>query len=268
VTNVLYADIAGYAATHGLPVEILKIRMNEPGLLETVQTWKPDVFLVAGWYHMIPNRWRAVAPAYGLHASLLPDYSGGAPLVWAMINGEAKAGITLFQMDSGVDSGLIAGQAEEIIHPNDTIATLYSRIEERGLDLLRDFLPRLADGTFTLTPQDESKRRIFPQRSPEDGHIDWSQDARAIDRFIRAQTKPYPGAFGILEGERLTIWSADLDVCSPADEPGRIEKNGEKYSVCCAEGRVILKEIAYRGKDYLQPDMHEVFSADHLWRIE
>jgi methionyl-tRNA formyltransferase len=81
--------------------------MNEPGLFQTVTSWNPDAFLVAGWYHMIPKIWRNLAPAYGLHASLLPDYSGGAPLVWAMINGETKTGVTLFQMDDGVDSGPI-----------------------------------------------------------------------------------------------------------------------------------------------------------------
>jgi len=129
VTNVLHAGVAGDAEAQGVPVAILQQRMNESGLLESVQTWQPDAFLVVGWYHMIPKAWRALAPAYGLHASLLPDYSGGAPLVWAMINGETKTGITLFQMDDGVDSGPIADQSKEPIHPTDTIATLYPRIE-------------------------------------------------------------------------------------------------------------------------------------------
>ena len=123
---------------------------------------------------MIPKRWRELAPANGLHASLPPDYSGGAPLVWAMINGESRTGITLFQMDAGVDFGPIVGQKEEQILPSDTIATLYSRIEERGLELLQEVLPQLVHGTLKLKQQDENKRRIMPQRSPEDGLIDWN----------------------------------------------------------------------------------------------
>ena len=103
VTNVLYADVAGLAEANSIPIATLEQSMADPLLLENVTAWKPDAFLVAGWYHMIPKSWRKIAPAYGLHASLLPDYSGGAPLVWAMINGETKTGITCFQMNDGVD---------------------------------------------------------------------------------------------------------------------------------------------------------------------
>jgi methionyl-tRNA formyltransferase len=153
VTNVLYADIASFAADRGLPCRTIGRAMGDPALLETVRAWKPEAFLVAGWYHMIPKAWRELAPAYGLHASLLPDYSGGAPLVWAMINGESRTGITLFQMDDGVDTGPIVRQVEEAIDDRDTIATLYARIEEQGLVLLRDALPRLATGTAVLQAQ-------------------------------------------------------------------------------------------------------------------
>lgn len=194
VTNVLHADLSALAKSHGISVRTLKRAMNEAALMEAVSEWKSDAFLVAGCYHMIPRQRRDLAPAYGLHASLLPDYSGGAPLVWALIIGESKTGITLFQVDDGMDSGPIVGQKEEPTYPNDTIATLYRRIEDRGLELLKESLPRLAAGTFRLTAQDASRQRVLPQRSPENGWIDWNQDADIIARFIRAQTRPYPGA--------------------------------------------------------------------------
>jgi methionyl-tRNA formyltransferase len=146
VTNVMHANMTSFAENHDMPCVILSNGMNDACLFETVGSWKPDLFLVAGWYHMIPRKCCELAPAYGLHASLLPDYSGGAPLVWAMINGETKTGITLFKMDDGIDSGPVAAQAEEIIRDDDTIATLYGRIEERGLELLRVALPELAHG--------------------------------------------------------------------------------------------------------------------------
>ena len=79
VTNVLHADVAGFARYHAVPIKTIERSMNAPGMLEAVAEWKPEAFLVAGWYHMIPRQWRNLAPAYGLHASLLPDYSGGAP---------------------------------------------------------------------------------------------------------------------------------------------------------------------------------------------
>ncbi len=256
VNNVLYADFASYATARGLPCRTLAQSMLEPGLLEEVATWKPEVFLVAGWYHMIPKSWLSLAPAYGLHASLLPDYSGGAPLVWAIINGETKTGITLFQMDDGVDSGPIAAQMEEPIYADDTIATLYARIELRGLELLADALPKLAQGSLTLRTQDHSKRRIMPQRSAHDGRIDWSQDADNIDRFIRAQTRPYPGAFSTFTDQHLTIWSAHrLTKETPPAPAGKIFIDDGRCSVACGKGALILDEISIN---------EEVFTAEKI----
>ena len=252
VTNVLHADVAGMAESHAIPVRSLERGMNDPALYEAATGWKPDLFLVAGWYHMIPRRWRELAPAFGLHASLLPDYSGGAPLVWAMINGESKTGITLFQMDDGVDSGPIAGQKEEPILPTDTIATLYARIEERGLELLRETLPQLASGTLKLHPQDETRRRIMPQRAPEDGLIDWNWDADRLDRFIRAQTRPYPSAFSTLNGKPLKIWQAEVDrTIIDQSLPGYVCRQSENtYSVTCGRGAITLNEITYEDRTY------------------
>jgi methionyl-tRNA formyltransferase len=263
VTNILHADIPTLAKAHNVPVQTLERSMNEPGLFETVAAWRPDAFLVAGWYHMIPKRWRELAPAYGLHASLLPDYSGGAPLVWAMINGETRTGITLFQMDDGVDSGPIAGQQEEVICADDTIAKLYARIEQRGLELLRETLPQLAKGTLKLHPQDETKRRVVPQRGPEDGLIDWNRDGASIDRFIRAQTRPYPGAFSSLEERPLHIWRASvLHPANNSGEPGRVQHLGTGlYAVCCGTGAIQLNEISYEQRTYSQTRLTRLFAG-------
>jgi len=263
VSNVLYADVASFAADRGLPTETLVRSMGDPGLFDTVVEWKPDAFLVAGWYHMIPKSWREIAPAYGMHASLLPDYSGGAPLVWAMINGEKKTGITLFQMDEGVDSGPIAGKMEEPIHPNDTIATLYARIELRGLELLRETLPKLAEGSLQLVSQDESKRRVMPQRGPDDGLIDWSQDAATLDRFIRAQTHPYPGAFSTLEAMPLQIWRAQVASTSNGEPETGLVRRTEvgTYTVACGAGAITLNEITYDRRTYTQSQLSKLFGG-------
>jgi methionyl-tRNA formyltransferase len=214
VTNVLHADIETFCCINKLLYKVCQDGIKDDQLFEQVKAWQPDLFVVAGWYYMIPKRWRRLAPAYGLHASLLPDYSGGAPLVWAMINGEKYTGVTLFQFDDGVDSGPIVGQRTTTIEEADTIATLYARIEELGLELLQQYLPLLANGTTILTPQDHSKRRIFPQRSPEDGKIKWEQPAHTLYNFIRAQTRPYPGAFTIWKGMPITIWQARVANCA------------------------------------------------------
>ncbi len=263
VNNVLYADVATFASDRGVPSYELERSMSEPGLLDTVAAWKPDAFLVAGWYHMVPKVWRDLAPAYGLHASLLPDYSGGAPLVWAMINGETKTGITLFQMDGGVDTGPILGQVEEPIHSDDTIATLYARIEERGLELLSDVLPRLADGSAALRPQPIEGRRVMPQRGPQDGWVDWTWDCARIDRFIRAQTRPYPGAFSTLNGEPIHFWQGRAEFRPNSSiEAGLVARTHEgDYEVGCDCGVVVLGDVSHAGTDYTKEQLPQLLGS-------
>ena len=243
VRNVLHVDFAPASARCGAPVEVMRQGALDPGLLGKLREWKPQAFLVVGWYHMIPRSWREMAPAYGLHASLLPDYSGGAPLVWAMINGESRTGITLFQMDDGVDSGPIVAQLEEPILGNDTIASLYSRVEQRGLELLDRALPELASGKCELSPQATGMRRVMPQRSPSDGLIDWTWDSTYIDRWIRAQTRPYPGAFTVIKGQRLIIWRAAVCTDPRLGKPGMFA--ADPSGVCrvqCGTGGLLVLE--------------------------
>lgn len=261
VTNVLHADVEAYAQDHGIPVEILRTGMSDPVLFETVQGWNPEGFLVAGWYHMVPKKWRNLAPAYGMHASLLPDYSGGAPLVWAIINGETQTGITLFEMDDGVDSGPIVAQAIEPILSNDTIASLYARIEGRGLELLNVALPSLAKGALQLTPQDENGRRVFPQRKPDDGCIDWHQDAAVIERFVRAQTRPYPGAFTTHLGRRFHIWAAKPVLGEGSAAPGTVQKKTDGYVVACRTGGILLEDTSYDQRDFTGRQLAELFEG-------
>ncbi len=206
VENVLHVDHGELAKRHDLPLIEIQSGMRDAALRQTLAGLRPELLLVTGWYHLVPRSLRELAPAVGLHASLLPDYRGGAPLVWAIINGESRAGISLFQLADGVDDGPLLGQAEVAILFEDDIATLYARVEEQGLRLLAEYLPLLASGSAVYTPQDLSRGRAFPQRSPEDGEIDWRWDAARVYDFVRAQTRPYPGAFTWLGSEPLTLW--------------------------------------------------------------
>jgi methionyl-tRNA formyltransferase len=253
VTNVLHADVEVFCAANQIECATLTQGMNDPALRERVAGWRPDVFVVVGWYHMVPKSWRDLAPAYGMHASLLPDYSGGAPLVWAIINGEKRTGITLFQLGDGVDNGPILGQLPVDIHDDDTIATVYARVEELGRELLRRHLPQLAAGTAVLTVQDERKRRIVPQRGPEDGRIDWSQPASRVHDFIRAQTRPYPGAFSHAQGERVTLWASRKPATAPSLAslaPGELLLEGGRVLVGCGGSTVLeLTRMTAGGDD-------------------
>ncbi len=259
-TNVLHGNVQGYCEQNHIPYVVSDSGMNQEGLFESAQDWNPDAFIVVGWYHMVPRKWRELAPCYGMHASLLPDYSGGAPLVWAMINGEKRTGITLFQFADGVDNGPIVGQCETEIFVDDNIASLYDRIEDLGLDLMSTYCPKLANGTANFLPQDEKKRRIFPQRCPDDGKVDWSRSAREVHDFIRAQTKPYPGAFSYLGDTKIYVWSSMFVSDSPKNllPSGGIYLQGEDLLVGCGDILLKLKDVSLADSAILPADLLEL----------
>jgi methionyl-tRNA formyltransferase len=252
VKNVLYANIESYCDKSKIDCFKIDQGMKDSALLEQVKNLAPDLFIVVGWYHMIPSSFMSIAPSYGLHASLLPDYSGGAPLVWAIINGEKKTGITFFQMAQGVDNGPIIGQLSTMISSEDTIASLYDRIESLGLKLLKEQLPRIVDGSTKLIIQDEKQRRIFPQRGPEDGKINWSLPAKKIYDFIRAQSKPYPGAFSLHRKDKITIWDSQIVESSMNRSLGQaqIKTLDQRVFVGCGEGSSLeILQLAINEKD-------------------
>ncbi|MEO2173475.1 MAG: methionyl-tRNA formyltransferase [bacterium] len=252
VSNVLYANFAEYAKQHDIACYTMKQKMNEPGLKTSLEQWQADIMIVVGWYHMVPKSILNQLPTYGMHASLLPDYSGGAPLVWAIINGEDKTGISLFQFADGVDNGPLVGQLVTPITFEDDIKTVYERIETLGCQLLRENLPLLASGEAPHQVQDESKRRICAQRKPADGMIDWGKTAGEIYNFVRAQTHPYPGAFTTLDDDKVMIWSAA--VCerpAQADEAvGQLIICDQQLYVVCGDNSLLqLKQVEFNNEE-------------------
>jgi methionyl-tRNA formyltransferase len=170
----------------------------------------PDILVVAGWHHLIPLRFRELFrfPCLGFHASLLPRYRGGAPLNWALLNGDSEAGMSLFEIANGVDEGDIYGQVQFSIEPDDYISDLLKKSEEAALNLISEVLPRIASGVCRPRGQ-EGQVSYGLQRLPEDGLINWNDTAVDISRLVRAVSRPYPGAFSFLEGRRINIWRAD-----------------------------------------------------------
>ncbi|MEM7129630.1 MAG: methionyl-tRNA formyltransferase [Chloroflexota bacterium] len=207
-----HADFTQLGIRAQCPVVTMTGKMSASNYLQHLEVWKPDLILVLGWYYLIPARVREIARigCAGIHASLLPKYRGGAPIPWAIINGETETGVTFFYFDDGVDSGDIIAQERFPIEHCDTCATVYDKASQASITILRENLKKMAVGAAPRIPQDESQATSFPQRKPEDGLIDWAWDAKRIRDFIRAQTKPYPGAFTFIEGKKVTIWDADV----------------------------------------------------------
>lgn len=212
VKNVTFHSFAELAARNNIPLVNVEKKMTDSEYLETLRSWRPDFGLVIGWYYMVPQAIRSIFPkgVAGIHASLLPKYRGGAPLVWAIINGEKTTGVSLFYFDQGVDTGDVIAQKKIEISDTDDIRTVYEKATLAAVDVLRESLPLIREGQAPRIPQDHANATIFPQRKPEDGLIDWTRTPDEIRNFIRAQTRPYPGAFTVLEGKKVTIWDADI----------------------------------------------------------
>ena len=209
VTNVLYKDYNELGKKYDIQVFEVTGRMSS--YQKVIRLLKPDFLLAIGWY-MIPQSIRLCAPkgCAGIHASLLPKYRGGAPLVWAMINGEKETGISFFYLEEGVDEGDIIAQKKIPIRRNDTIKDMLTKVENSSLDILKEYMSQIADNIAPRIPQNHEKASLFPQRKPEDGEINWDWDNQKIKNFIRAQTKPYPGAFTIINGKKIIFWDAEI----------------------------------------------------------
>lgn len=213
IRNMRHTDLAGWAEQNG--VDLLSFTTYE-AILDRFSGEIPAVCLVAGWYHMIPGLFRRAFTrgCFGFHASLLPKLRGGAPLNWAILSGMEETGVTLFELADGVDTGLVFGQERFPIAPRATIGDLVSASHGACATLTRRHLPALLSGNATGRAQ-EGEASYGLQRTPEDGRIDWTRPRTQIDRLIRAVSRPYPGAFTVLDGERIQIWSTHLPEETP-----------------------------------------------------
>jgi len=197
----------------------VKIRGLERGL-EVIQPTKLRDGTVAKWirdkgadlalvvaYGRILPRDVLDAPKHGclnVHASLLPNYRGAAPITWAIVRGEQETGVELMRMEEGLDTGGVYAEKRTPIDPNETAGELSKRLSIVAADLVREALREVVEGKLPLRPQDDSRATLAPILKKEDGAIDWSKPARAIHDHVRGMS-PWPGAFTKIEGRTLKI---------------------------------------------------------------
>lgn len=174
-----------------------------------IKSFEPDVIFSFYYRNMIPMNIIEIPKvgAFNMHGSLLPKYRGRVPVNWVLIKGEKKTGVTLHFMIDKPDAGDIIGQKEVEIDFEDTAKTLFLKLAKAARQLLREVLPLIENNSFVRIPQTGGSS-YFGGRKPEDGLINWEEDAVSIYNLIRAVTHPYPGAFTFLDGKKLYIWWA------------------------------------------------------------
>ena len=225
--------------------------VNADETLEAVSALEPDLIFVVGWSQLVREPFIALARTgvFGMHPTLLPRHRGRAPIPWAILTGLAKTGVTLFEIvDATADSGPIVGQLEIAIAGNETATTLFEKAADAHVELIRTCLPQLIAGTAPRLPQDPRRASAWPRRTPGDGIIDWETRGRYLDDWVRAQTRPYPGAFTYVGDEKLVVWEARHVVLDGGEPPGTVvERRGEGVVVACGEDALLLEEVELEG---------------------
>ncbi len=216
---------------------------------EYFQRLAPDAAVIIAYGQIIPPRLIAI-PRLGwinLHASLLPKYRGAAPINWAIVNGEARTGLTTMQIDAGLDTGPMLLKYETEIGADETAPELTARLAEAGAPLMVETLRKLANGEVTAAPQDNSAATSAPPMKKANGRIDWSQTAQQIYARIRG-LQPWPGAFTAFRGKSAHIWGKPA-APDETPKPGTIvvRANGI-FVVCGGESALQLESIQLEGR--------------------
>jgi methionyl-tRNA formyltransferase len=221
--------------------------VNSPETIAAVREADPDLIFVVGWSQLVLDEFIGIPRhgVFGMHPTLLPKHRGRAAIPWAILSGLAKTGVTLFEIADGTaDSGPILGQVEIPVSRDETATSLYERLTAAHVELVREVVRRLLDGTAERTPQDTRRASSWPKRTPSDGIIDWETRAPYLYDWVRAQTRPYPGAFTFHGEDKLVVWQArpvELDEEAPAGTV--VALDGEDAVVACGEGGLVLEEV-------------------------
>ena len=206
-----YVDFLPLAQANGSAVLTTK-DINAPETVAAIRTLAPDVVIVCGWQQMLGKEILSIAArgTVGFHSSLLPHYRGHAPVNWAIIMGEKKTGATFFFLDHRADCGDIIDQETFAITLADDCATVYAKSAEACARMLVVHLPDIADGTVVRQHNPSASYPAYPRRRPADGLIDFNRSALDVYNWIRALTRPYPGAFFRRGEEKIRVWQAEI----------------------------------------------------------
>jgi len=234
--------------------------LRTPESLAELQTLQPDVIIVAAFGQILPSSVLELPPfgCLNVHASLLPRWRGAAPVAAAILAGDDTTGVTIMQMDAGLDTGPILSQRSLSIAPEDTRESLTARLALLGADLLRDSLPSWFASDLEPQPQNESLATYAPQIKKEEGRINWGESANAIARRVLA-FHPWPAAFTHWQGKSLKIMrAAVIDSWQPEEKedllPGTVVAAAEGPAVVTGRGVLQLFEVQLAGKRPIEAD--------------
>lgn len=235
----------------------LKIKQEEA--VKELRKYEADLFVVAAFGQILSEEILNM-PKYGcinIHASLLPKYRGAAPIQWSIIDGEKETGITIMQMDKGLDTGDILFQKVISIEDTDTGESLFNRLAKAGADFLIEILPRIEARDIHPRKQEDEKSTYAKILTKSIGEIDWEKSAVEIERLVRGLNS-WPSAYTFLDGKQLKIWGADV-VSGVNGEPGKRKEAGcvcevtrDAIVVAAGKDALMITELQLEGKKRMQ----------------
>lgn len=245
------SDVKKYAVAHGIRV-LQPQKLKSPEFVDELQQINADLQVVVA-FRMLPEVVWSL-PRLGtinLHASLLPQYRGAAPINHALMQGEKETGVTTFKLKHEIDTGNILLQERVVVDDDDNAASLHDKLMQAGSDLLVKTVEGLRDGTLSEKQQEDlsaTEIKHAPKIFREDCEIDWHQAAHTIRNFIRGLS-PRPGAFTFLKNKRIIITRAAVEMQQPKINPGDYITDGRTYlKIAAADGFLQVLKLKPEGK--------------------
>ena len=243
----VFSPVKEVAVAAGIPV-LQPVRIKNPEETAKLLEYPADIYVIAA-FGQILSKEILDQPRLGcinVHASLLPRYRGASPIQRVILDGEKETGITIMQMNEGLDTGDILYKKSIELAPDETFETLHDRLMNLGGEALLEALPLIEAGKITPVVQDDSLSNYAPLIKKEDGKMDWKKTSDQLYAQVRA-FNPWPGAFTRLEGKVLKIWGAE-----PAEGKGNpgevIAVDKKSFTVACAEGALRIVSLQPEGK--------------------
>lgn len=248
--KLLQTPVKEYALEQGLIVYQPQ-KVKTPEFVELLHELQPELIVVAAFGQFLSKEILEL-PKYGcinVHASLLPKYRGAAPIQYAIIKGEKESGVTIMQMDIGMDTGAMLDKVVVPIEENTTMGELHDALREQGAALLLEVIDKIATGTAVAEPQDNEQATYATLLDRSMEHIDWSKTAQEVHNLIRG-FNPAPSTFTKLpNGKSLKIWGSKMTGKSSAAAAGTVIETGKhSFFVACGEGVLEITEVQPESK--------------------
>lgn len=253
------SPVKAFAQDIGVPLyQPASLRPAESA--DPIRAWQPEAIVVAAYGQILRPHVLDLPPlgCLNVHASLLPRWRGASPIHHAILAGDPETGISLMQMDEGLDTGPVYVQEAIPIGPDETAETLHDRLAALGASMVRRYLDAILAGEISAEPQGATGATYAPMISKGDGELDWQEPAPAVERRVRAMT-PWPGAFTWFEGQRLRIVTA-ASADGPSAPPATVMRSGEGIVVAAGNGVLRLVEVQPAGR---RPMSIEAFVNGH-----